>query len=96
MNENDDIILEYLDDIAPSSEPPSVIRFNIEKRADEFGIENRIGEMFTQNTVLNRLKKLESSGLVETDRQKGGYRKITEKGSAYLRGDYDVGGESED
>jgi len=91
MNEKDDIILEYLDSISPSAEPPAVIYFNINRRDDEFDVSKRTDGGFSKNTLHNRIELLEDLGLVKVVREKGRYRCITEEGRAYLEGEYDAG-----
>jgi len=90
MNEKDDIILEYLNSIAPSAEPPAVIYFNINRRSSEFNLDQRTDGGFSLNTLRNRIDTLEDHGLVEVVREKGRYRAITEEGQAYLRGEFDA------
>lgn len=92
MNETDDVILEYLRDIRPSAEPPTVIHFNIHNpRRGSLGLDARVTDgRFALNTLRNRLDRLEDVGLVEIVREKGRYRAITEDGLRYLRGELDV------
>lgn len=90
MTQTDDIILEYLSQI-PSAEPPAVILWNIHDRADEFRLDDRVrGGSFTKTTLQNRLKNLESAGLVENVEATEGFRRLTEDGQRYLAGDLDV------
>lgn len=91
MNEKDDIILEYLRAISPSAEPPTVIHYNIHRRADEFNLNTRTGGGFSLDTLRNRIRRLEDIGLADVVREKGKYRAITEDGVEYLAGDLDAG-----
>lgn len=79
MNEKDDTILEYLDDIGVA-EPPAVIHFNLKRE----------GVGFVEKTTKRRLYKLQDLGLVQVVYEKGKYYKITDEGTAYLRGDLDA------
>ncbi|WP_240471238.1 hypothetical protein [Halorubrum tropicale] len=80
MNEKDDIILEYLDDVGVA-EPPAVIHFNI-SRTEEVD--------FVEKTTKRRLKRLLGLGLVTLAYEKGRYYEITDEGRAYLAGDLDA------
>ena len=88
MKEKDILILEYFEDIYPSSEPPAVVYFNLLFRGDEFDLDDRTGE-FSKSTLRNRIRILEDNRLVEVTREKGNYRRISEKGRAFLSGDLD-------
>lgn len=77
MNEKDDIILEYLEDI-DVAEPPAVIHFNITRREKV---------SFVEKTTKRRLTKLLDLGLVRVAYEKGRYYEITDDGRAYLAGD---------
>lgn len=91
MKETDDIILEYLDDVYPSAVPPAVIHWNIHNRSEEYDLESRVrGGSFTKTTLGNRIGRLGEADLVKKVNQKAGYRKITDDGRAYLRGELDV------
>lgn len=79
MNEKDDIILEYLDEVG-SAEPPAVIHWNLEDRGADHVV----------RTTKRRLKKLRSEGLIKIVYEDGSYHRITEKGRQYLRGELDA------
>lgn len=81
MNEKDDILLEYLESIFPSAEPPKVLHYNIKSRS--------LGD-WSIDTTRRRLEKLYSLALVEIPYERGKYYKLTQNGQAYLRGDLDA------
>lgn len=81
MNEKDDTLLEYLESISPSAEPPTVLHWNIENRG--------LGD-WSLDTTRRRLDRLNSFGLVKIPYEKGKYYKISDEGRAYLRGDLDA------
>ena len=77
MNEKDDIILEYLAEIGVA-EPLQVIYFNLKER----------GISFSKSTARRRLERLEEADLVTIAREKGTYYEISDKGFAYLEGEF--------
>lgn len=90
MNENDDIILEYLLKISPAAEAPTAIHFNLDRCAGELDYYKRTDGGISLDTVRNRIRRLEDIGLVEIVREKGKYRAITDDGEAYLTGELDA------
>jgi repressor of nif and glnA expression len=81
MNEKDDAILEYLQDVG-AAEPPKVIHWNL--------TEDRGQGDFSLKTLRRRLDRLEEASLVEVARESGRYFRITDQGERYLSGEYDV------
>lgn len=86
MNERDDVLLEYLESIYPSAEPVTTIHWNIHEYREDL-LEKNHCDTFSKNTARNRLKKLEDVSFVEISRETHNYRRITEEGMQYLRGD---------
>jgi len=82
MNEKDDTLLEYLDEIGVA-EPRSVIFWNLE---DQYEVD------FSIHTCRRRLLRLVDAGLVEIPRGEDSkdttYYRITDRGRGYLAGDY--------
>ena len=81
MNEKDDTILEYLQDVG-AAEPPKVIHWNL--------IEDRHQGNFSLKTLRRRLDRLEEAGLIEVARESGPYFRITDRGERYLSGEHDA------
>ncbi|WP_415381488.1 winged-helix domain-containing protein [Halosimplex sp. TS25] len=84
MTRSDDVILEFLED--------SGAGHNFQGIANNFQ-DREIS--ISYKTITRRLPKLEEAGLVRILPGDGRYYAITEKGEAYLRGDYDLRGEPE-
>ncbi|WP_049895391.1 hypothetical protein [Halopiger xanaduensis] len=87
MNEVDDSILEFLDELEVDGRPvalkPGAVRYNL---VDEFGMLDK-----SLSTFSRRMDRLAEHGLLEqTEDGKGSPYKITEKGRAYLSGDLDA------
>lgn len=87
MNEVDDAILEYLQELETDtghriSLPPTVVWFNL---VEELEVLDR-----SQNTVSRRMNVLSDAKLLEKTSEKRGYYRITDHGLAYLEGELDV------
>jgi len=87
MNEVDDAILEFLDDLGQSggeyvSLPPSPVHHHLVER---LGVVDRDTSTFSR-----RMSKLADRGLLEKTDEEGSYYQITEKGLAYLSGELDA------
>jgi len=86
MNQIDDVILEFLNDISDPDGPPVAltpgsIHVNI--------VEIRAAIDRAPNTVAGRLKKLESNDMVALAEQGGTRYYITDRGRDYLTGEID-------
>ncbi|WP_306059294.1 transcriptional regulator [Natronococcus wangiae] len=86
MNEADDAILEYLQELETDaghriSLSPTAVWHNI---VDELGVLDR-----SQNTISRRMNVLSDAGLLEKTDEKRGYYRITNTGIAYLEGELD-------
>jgi DNA-binding transcriptional ArsR family regulator len=84
MNEADDAILEYLQQLETEtghrvSLPPTAIWYNL---VEELGVLDR-----SQNTISRRMNVLSNAGLLEKRDEKRGYYRITDSGVAYLDGE---------
>lgn len=87
MNESDDAILEFYEELTAGSGPdialpPGVIWFNLVK---EMGVLDR-----SRNTISRRMNKLAEIGLLRKVDEERGYYKLTNMGSNYLSGDLDT------
>lgn len=78
MTYKDEDILEYLRDIYPSGEPPTVIHYNL---TTWFGAD------WSLDTTRRRLERLDEKDFVEIVRETGSYYRITEDGTGFLEGD---------
>nr|WP_049893092.1 helix-turn-helix domain-containing protein [Natronococcus jeotgali] len=81
MNEADDAILEYLQELETDSGhrialPPTAVWYNI---VEELELLDR-----SQNTVSRRMNILSEAGLLEKTDAKRGYYRVTDLGIAYL------------
>lgn len=90
MNEKDDIILEYLDRIYPSAEPPRTLYFNLGRWDEELGYSKRTSGGFSYDTLRNRIDRLQGLGLIEVAREKNRHLAISDEGRSYLRGEIDA------
>ena len=84
MNEADDAILEYLQELETStghriSLPPTTVWYNL---VEELGMLDR-----SQNTISRRMNVLAEGGLLEKTDSKRGYYRVTDLGIAYLEGE---------
>ncbi|WP_265110760.1 transcriptional regulator [Halosolutus halophilus] len=84
MNEADDAILEYLQELETDtghrvSLPPTAVWYNL---VEELGVLER-----SQNTISRRMNVLSDAGLLEKTNEKRGYYRITDTGLAYLNGE---------
>nr|WP_049915318.1 hypothetical protein [Natrialba taiwanensis] len=84
MNEADDAILEYLQELETNAGhrialPPTTVWYNL---VEELGVLDR-----SQNTVSRRMNVLSDANLLEKIDEKRGYYRITDRGLAYLRGE---------
>ncbi|MFC4247669.1 transcriptional regulator [Natribaculum luteum] len=87
MNEADDAILEYLQELETATDhrislPPTAVWYNL---VEELGVLDR-----SQNTISRRMNVLSEEGLLEKTDEKRGYYRITDKGLAYLDGELDA------
>jgi DNA-binding transcriptional ArsR family regulator len=87
MNELDDIILEFMEELGePGGEPvvlsPTQLWYNI---AEKRSITDK-----TANTVSRRMSNLADHGLLERVEDGKAYYILTEKGRAYLAGELDA------
>lgn len=83
MNEADDAILEYLQELETDaghriSLPPTAIWYNL---VEQLGVLDR-----SQNTISRRMNVLADAGLLDKTDEKRGYYRITDQGLAYLDG----------
>ena len=83
MNEADDAVLEYLQELETDTGhrialPPTAVWYNLVKELD---LLDR-----SQNTVSRRMNILWEAGLLEKADEKRGYYRITDQGIAYLEG----------
>lgn len=87
MNEVDDAVLEYLQELETetghrASLPPTAIWFNL---VEQLGVLDR-----SQNTISRRLNVLSEAGLLEKTDETRGYYRLTDHGVAYLEGDLEA------
>lgn len=87
MNEVDDAILEFLQELEIDGRPvalkPGAVHYNLVK---EFEVLDR-----SLSTFSRRMNKLSSVGLLKKkENSKGSPYKITENGRAYLNGELDI------
>ncbi|SFC65151.1 hypothetical protein SAMN05444422_11338 [Halobiforma haloterrestris] len=87
MNEVDDAVLEFLQELEIDGQPvalkPGAVHYNL---VEEFGMVDR-----SLSTFSRRMDVLADHGLLEkTEDGKGSPYRITEKGWAYLEGDLDA------
>ena len=87
MNEADDAILEYFQELETRSGhrislPPTALWHNL---VDQLGVLDR-----SQNTISRRMNILSEAGLLKKTDEKRGYYKITDRGVAYLEGELNV------
>lgn len=86
MNQTDDVILEFLEDLTSDGTrvalPPTAIWMNVNQ---QMGAIDR-----APNTISRRVKKLNEMGLVECIDEERGYYRITDKGLAYLEGELEA------
>jgi len=87
MNEVDDAILEYLQELETEtghriSLPPTAVWYNL---VEQLGVLER-----SQNTISRRMNVLSEASLLEKTDEKRGYYRITDKGLAYLEGDLEM------
>ncbi|WP_394348193.1 transcriptional regulator [Salinadaptatus halalkaliphilus] len=87
MNEADDAILEYLQELETEtghriSLPPTAVWYNL---VEELGVLDR-----SQNTISRRMNVLSDASLLEKTSDKRGYYRITDRGLAYLEGEIDA------
>jgi predicted transcriptional regulator len=87
MNETDDAILEYFEELDTDSEvsialPPTAVWYNL---TVEMSVLDR-----SQNTISRRMNKLAEIGLLSKVDEQRGYYSLTEKGRAYLSGELDA------
>ena len=87
MNEVDDAILEYLQELETDTGhrialPPTAVWYNL---VEELGVLDR-----SQNTVSRRMNVLSEESLLEKIDEKRGYYRITDRGLAYLEGGLDM------
>ncbi|MEY7847740.1 transcriptional regulator [Natrarchaeobius sp. A-rgal3] len=88
MNEADDAILEYLQELETEAGhrialPPTAVWFNL---VEELGVLDR-----SQNTISRRMNVLSDANLLEKTDEKRGYYRITDRGLAYLEGELEAG-----
>lgn len=94
ITEADKAILEYLNLIFPSAEPPPVIFYNIGERSDELRYYEGINGLLTIDSLRSRISVLKTAGFIELARENRDYLVLTEKGRRFLReDDDDVGGD---
>ncbi|WP_246999260.1 transcriptional regulator [Halosolutus gelatinilyticus] len=84
MNEADDAILEYLQELETDTGhrialPPTAVWYNL---VAELGVLDR-----SQNTISRRMNVLSNAELLEKIDEKRGYYRITDRGFAYLNGE---------
>jgi len=87
MNEADDAILEYLQELETGmghriSLPPTAVWYNL---VEELDVLDR-----SQNTISRRMNVLSDAELLEKTDEKRGYYRITDRGIAYLEGELDT------
>lgn len=87
MNEVDDAILEFLQELDVDGRPvalkPGAVHYNL---VTEFGMLNK-----SLSTFSRRMAKLEEVGLLEkTEDSRGSPYKITDKGRSYLSGELEA------
>ncbi|MDJ1434198.1 transcriptional regulator [Halostagnicola sp. A-GB9-2] len=84
MNEADDAILEYFQELTTERDhrialPPTTVWYNL---VEELGVLDR-----SQNTISRRMNILADAGLLKKTDEKRGYYRITNNGLAYLNED---------
>lgn len=87
MNETDDAILEFFEELYGAGElevalPPTAVWYNLV-------VDLCVLDKST-NTISRRMNRLDEMGLLEKVDQKRGYYKFTDKGRRYLNGDLDA------
>lgn len=87
MNEVDDAILEFFDDVGEAGGervalPPSPVHRHL---VEELGVVDRDASTFSR-----RMQNLAELGLLEATDGRSGYYRITDKGKEYLAGDLDA------
>ncbi|MDQ2049342.1 winged helix-turn-helix domain-containing protein [Natronolimnohabitans sp. A-GB9] len=87
MNEADDAILEYLQELETETGhrialPPTAVWYNL---VEELAVLDR-----SQNTISRRMNVLSDAGLLEKTDEKRGYYRLTDRGSSYLDGDLEA------
>lgn len=87
MNEADDAILEFFEDLEESTDypvalPPTAVYVNL---VEQLGKLDR-----SSNTVSRRMGKLADMGFLEIVDEKRRYYRITELGQLYLAGELDA------
>ncbi|MWV39729.1 transcriptional regulator [Natrialba sp. INN-245] len=87
MNEADDAVLEYLQELETEAGhrialPPTTVWFNL---VEELGVLDR-----SQNTISRRMNVLSEADLLEKTDEKRGYYRITDRGIAYLAGELEA------
>lgn len=87
MNEVDDAILEFFEDLEestgyPVSLPPTAVYVNLVEQLDKLDR--------SSNTVSRRMGKLADMGFLEIVDEKRRYYRITEMGRQYLTGELDA------
>jgi len=87
MNEVDDSILEFFEDLEVNKGirvplPPTAVWYNL---VEELGVVNR-----SADTISRRMNTLAEQGLLEKVDENRGYYRITDKGLDYLHGDLDA------
>jgi CTP-dependent riboflavin kinase len=84
MNEADDAILEYFQELETDTGhrialPPTAVWYNL---VEELGMLDR-----SQNTISRRMNVLSDTDLLAKTDEKRGYYRITDRGLAYLSGE---------
>ncbi|NUB91501.1 transcriptional regulator [Haloterrigena sp. SYSU A121-1] len=87
MNEADDAILEYFQELETDTGhrialPPTALWYNL---VEELGVLDR-----SQNTISRRMNVLSDAGLLEKTDEKRGYYRVTDRGIAYLEGELEA------
>ena len=87
MNEVDDAILEFYEELEASTDfsitlPPMTVYVNL---VEELGVLDK-----SSNTISRRMQRLSEMELLEKSDKKRGYYRITEKGIRYLSGELDA------
>ncbi|WP_228434566.1 transcriptional regulator [Natrarchaeobaculum aegyptiacum] len=87
MNQADDAILEYLQELETEpghriSLPPTTVWYNL---VEQLGVLDR-----SQNTIARRMNILSEAGLLEKTDEKRGYYRLTDRGIAYLEGELEA------